>query len=163
MGVELKVIIGHTWGFEEGEAFAEHHAKYGRGIHEIARLDLSGVDREVWAVVNKYQEAAQAEFDKSGMFYVIYTDAMREDDEGVIHEVNLSEDSYGKKIAAVPLEEFLAAVKLAQVNTTAPGGNYPGRGYRRYRVAIALIEAILADFPDGSDNGNRMVALTYGH
>lgn len=164
MGVELKIIIGHTWGWEETEAFKEFHTTYGRGIHEIARFDLSGVDDSIWKLVYKYQAEADTEFEATGAHYIIYTDVAIEDDEGQWQEHNLHEDKYGKKIAAIPLEELLATIKLAQTNATAPGGNWAGRGYRRYAIAIVLIEQILAHFDfEAQNTNNKLVALTYGH
>jgi len=162
MGVELKLHIGAQWHDHDDESMHEYHAKYGRGFHEFASIDLSGVDRTVWDLVHKYQKLADEEFEKTGVFNIIYTRVQREDEQGVTHEVNLTEDAYGTRIACIPLEEVRAALIVAQGETTKEGSRgYPGRGYRRYAVGITLIDSILANFSPQFDG--RLVAYTYAH
>lgn len=61
------------------------------------------------------------------------------------------EDSYGHELSAIPAERVLALIKKANV-----GSGYPN-GYRRYNMAIPLLESFIA-----SGFKNAGVVL-YGH
>lgn len=161
MGVELKLVIGEIWSMEDAEHLKhmeDFHRKYGRGIHEIASVDLSGVDSSVWAVVRKYQEQAKAEDAATGVHWTISTDHQETREDGV-YEVNYHEDRYGDRIACVPLREIYDVIKAEQEIQLSPEGQWRGQGYRRYDIALAIMESLFKGWPDA----DRLVALTYGH
>ena len=163
MGVELKLVIGEIWLMEADpehvKSYEDFHRTYGRSIHEIVSVDLSGVDQSIWDVVRKYQDLAKSVDAATGVHWTIHTDHQETREDGV-HEIRYHEDRYGDRIACIPLQEIYDAIKAEQKIQLDPvRGNWSGNGYRRYDLAIAIMESMFKGFPEHE----RLVALTYGH
>lgn len=156
MGYEIKLHIGQDW-FES--MHHEDDKKYGRGFEEIATIDLSkpGHDSKILALVMERQKQFTKQVEAgTEPKRVIYTRV--QDDEG--NELNRFEDSYGTPITPIPLRAVYAA--LLQDYATSMG-EYTD-GYRRFAVAVTLIESIMQRFPEGKGDMHRpLIALIWGH
>ncbi len=162
MGVELKLVIGEIWSMEEDSEYLanlqDYHREFGRSIHEIASVDLSGVDDSVWVVVREYQKQAKEQDAETGVHWTISTDHTERREDGV-YEVNYHEDRYGDRIACIPLQKIYEALMATQKIQLSDAGQCRGNGYRRYDIALAVMDAMFRGFPEHE----RLVALTYGH
>jgi hypothetical protein len=156
LSYETELIIGLTNESDDFPEMFDFIVKHGRGVREIARVELSSTfeNDEVSKLIRQSHKEADERFAKNGDHFVIYTDVVSEDN----WELNLHEDKYGARIGVIPLAELHTAL-LASLEASRNPGN-ENRGYRRYIVAVATIEAILAEFD--SDPG-ELVALTHGH
>lgn len=161
MGYEIELVLGHLWGFEQSPELDAYDLKYGRNIHEIARIDLSKVDYTgpVSNLISKTIETQKAKLladppktrMRNGTLTGSGTPKWAIYDRGRTpsgNERRVTEDNYGDPIAMIPLPELLAAILLD------PG--YPD--YRRYKLAVPLIQGMIEFFP-----GQECVALTWGH
>jgi hypothetical protein len=155
MGYEVRLILGHTWSQDESPAMMKVNKKYGQTINEVARVDLSVADTPINELVHKAQKEAEQRFAETGVRYAIYSDYRTPKG----NERKLFADSYGSIIGAIPLAELLPVLKQ---ETEESKKNYRGRPYRRYQLALAMVEIIIDRFPSQSADG-RLVALTWGH
>lgn len=161
MGYELKLHIGTaTPSYNDEPLDGEEltfDQKYGRSIIEIASFDLSGCgyDSRIFALKEKAIAAQEATLAEDGGWQI---------STGVVvdlNEINHREDKYGKPIAAIRLEDVLEALKLDLEDSRS---EYADKlGYRRFDVAVALIESIMSRFHAHPDGSYPLVALTYGH
>lgn len=159
MGTELKLIIGERWSFDDGPSMQDHLREFGQTIHEYVTVDLSGVSSAIWALVYKAQEEAEKRFETDGIRFGLYTEVPSENDG--TDEKRLFEDRYGKPIGAIKLTELLPVLKEEFEKSKA---DYGGQGYRRYELAIAIIEVIISRFSRFEDGAlDNLVALTWGH
>lgn len=125
MSVELALYIGSTWIQDEPYAPNDFDRKYGRSIRQVAYVDLSTVGREIWELVERHQDRVNEQFERDGTFWHITTSVQVDGD-----EKNLVEDSYGMRIACIPLIEVREAIIDAYLE------NYQGGVYGR-PVALA--------------------------
>lgn len=161
MGTELKLIIGEIWkqDIKPDLHWQEFLREYGQSIHEVARVDLSGVSSGIWALVYKAQAEAADRIVKTGIKYVIYTESTIKNDDGTSSEGREFEDRYGSPLGAIKLTELLPVLKEEFEKSRADYGT--GQGYRRYELAIAMIEVVLDRF--AFEGKERLVALTWGY
>lgn len=159
MGHEIKIHIGTaTPAYDElldGEELS-FDQKYGRSIIEIASFDLSGCgyDSRIFSLVEAAIKAQESTLAEDGGWQ-ISTRVVVDN-----NEINHRTDSYGKPISAIPLGDVLKALKADFEDSKS---DYAGAGYRRFEIAIALIESIMSRFHAHDDGSYPLVALTYGH
>ena len=159
MGYELRIHIGtatpsYNEPLEDEELSFDQ--KYGRSIIEIASFDLSGCgyDSRIFALKEKAIAAQEDTLAEDGGWQ-ISTGVVVDND-----EFNHREDKYGKPIAAIPLGDVLEALKADFEDSKS---DYAGAGYRRFDIAVTLIESIMSRFEAHPDGSYPLVALTYGH
>lgn len=157
MGYELELIIGTAT-----PAMADFDRTWGRGIIEYARVDLSnpGYGSHILALKSRATELHVA---SKAPRWNITTHATRSRGAKGTYEINISKDSYGDPVVAIPLRDVYEAL---QQDFEASKDNYGGQGYRRFEMALALIEVVLRRFQDWDSAAGgeyRLVALTRGH
>lgn len=159
MGVELKLVIGEIWNFEADEEqftteYWDYLKQYGQSIHEVVTVDLSGVSNSIWCLVETARAEAQARYEQKKVRFTINAENPGGDDR------HLVEDRYGQLIGAIKLTDLQPVLKQEFEKSLS---DYAGKGYRRYELALAVVDVMLARFNHGEDMPNRLVALTWGH
>ena len=174
MGYEVRLHIGQEWNFDSSAG-----GKFPHSIREIASIDLSnhGYSSKIYALVAKYQDAKQAELDaistskqssrRRNASTMLHTDVTLSN-----REVRLFEDNYAKPMVSIPLQEVRDALAA---DWEASKAQYTGWDrYRRFYVALALIDSIIETFTEKTDYideetkkinplAGQLVAIPWGH
>ena len=174
MGYEVRLHIGQEW-FHDSSM----EGRFPHSIREIATIDLSNPgSSQIASLVAKYQQAKQAELDaistskqssrRRNASTMLYTDVMRGN-----REVHLYQDNYGMPLVVIPIQEVRDALAA---DWEASKAQYTGwdKGYRRFYVALALIDSIIETFTEKTDYideetkkinplAGQLVAIPWGH
>ncbi len=127
MGYEVKLYLGELSGSRDADG-----SSY---LSTVASIDLSKPYGNL---------AAFTETNKEGDRAYLY---------GSDGNTRMTEDCYGKQLIAVPAPKVLKIMKdEAKKNRT----DYDGNGYRRYNLAIPLLEQFIKEF-------ERPSVILYGH
>lgn len=144
MSYELRLHVGtaHT-------ASPEYDAMTGgRTMSEIAVIDLSGVGYR--SQIHDLVQRAQS--DEALERFRLYTPAFDEDR----NQICVYEDHYSKPLPGIALNRVQEALTA---DLEASKKEYGPEGYRRFAIAVMLIQAIRARFPDEGD----LIAIPFGH
>ena len=163
MGYELTLHIIQTWAHDDRDPMNEFNMEHGRGGNQIAMVELSkpGYDSEIYKLVSKaIEDQKKALEEKTIAPWVIYTHVQHEDAEGVTHELNHKDDSYGSPITAIPIQDVYQALRKDFADSL---DDFGGAGYRRFELALNMIRDIIRMFPEGGAAHGMLYALTYGH
>lgn len=173
MGYELRLIIGQEWNHDSTIGGQFPHT-----IQNIAEIDLSnpGYNARIYALVGRYQKAQKAKLDaistsprsqkRKRASTIRYTDVIIGNREQYLYE-----DSYGMPLVSIPLSLFREALRGDWEDSKAEYSNQQ-IGYRRFYVALQLIDALIATFPDREvDDATRdvnplagqLVVIPWGH
>lgn len=175
MGYEVRLHIGQEWNFDSTGGGQSPHS-----VREIAVIDLSnpGSDSRIYKLVSKYQDEKKAVLDaispskqssrRRNASTYRYTDVMRGN-----REVHLYEDNYGEPLVSIPIQEIRDALAADWEDSKA---RYTGwdKGYRRFYVALKLIDSIIETFAEKTDYiddetkeinplAGQLVAIPWGH
>jgi hypothetical protein len=173
MGHEIRLHIGQEWSFE-----TEAPRTYPHSINEIAVIDLAkpGSSSRINRLVYEKQNAKVAELDavstsvnssrRRNASTVLYTDVRQGN-----REVKLYEDCYGLPLVSIDLAEVREALAADWEDSKS---DYTGwdKGYRRFYIALKLIDSIIETFPEHKVSestkhinplAGKLVAIPWGH
>lgn len=143
MGFELKLHVGTvsrpflspSWSEEEMrdklDEFLKYEQEWGRGLMEIAAVDLSGVGSNS-RIYDLWHEATTGEVPDGIQRFLYGTD-----EQG--NETHVIEDRHGTRIGQLGFFETLAAL---QADAEASKADYSGHVYRRFELGLAVLEII---------------------
>lgn len=158
MGYEIRLHIAQEWGHNT----EDYDREFGRSVQELAVVDLSkpGSGTAILALIEKAQKLQAELIEATGIRYRLATVARGEDGDNIY----VSEDEYGKPLAAIPLRSVHVALLRDYADSIEAGYR---DGYRRFAMAITLIEQVIQRFPESlgknDPEGRPLVALAYGH
>lgn len=172
MGYELRLVLGYEWTYDTTIG-----GQYPHTIHKVAEIDLSspGYDSRIYKLVGQYQTAqaqklnaistSPASRKRRNASTMLYTDVLIGN-----RERNLFVDKYDRPLVSIPIQEIRDAIAADQAeHTDGVRGDF---GYRRFYVALALIDALIATFPARIPDADvlavnplagQLVAIPWGH
>lgn len=175
MGYEYRLHIGQERSYD-----STHGGAYSHTIGVVAVVDLSnpGGKSRIFKLLRDRQEAEQVRLDAISLSprsrvrrkasTALHTDVtIRE------REYHTREDSYGLPLVSIPLEEIREALAADWEDSKADYAGSWELGYRRFYVALQLIDAITLTFAAGACTNEdllkinplagQLVAIPYGY
>lgn len=165
MGFELKLHIGTVstpftssrMSEEEirkaEEAYLEYEREWGRGLMEIAAVDLSGVGGNS-RIYDMWHEATTGEVPDGIKRFLYGTDELGA-------ETHVIEDRNGTRIGQLGFFETLAALRADAEDSKR---DYSGHVYHRFELALATMEVIGKRWGgEGMSGMDRLAVFTWAH
>lgn len=154
MGYEIKIFVVKEYSYNTGD----------RNGETIAMLDLCKCGGGEFATLNGRSIQEQKSAERKFHLYAMNPDRQREGVELIrqtfpgdkekkelsdhLEDGTVARDKYGDPLGVIPLDEAIAALQK----------DYADSKYRRFGVAVALLQSIKQHFPN-----DKILVVTYGH
>ena len=142
MGYDLRLYIGDHVPYESSNRSTKKNPHY--FSTGIATLEMCNVGSDML-------DAIHISSKRYGKYAFIYDFVWNNDRNGedVYLEEKVKEDNYGDTLRILPAKKLLKILKIEEAKDD---------GYRRFRMAIAILESLLKDF-----DPKYLYVLPFGH
>lgn len=141
MGYDLRLHISEHVPYESARSTktTPHHFSKGG----IATLEMCNVGSDVLDAIDIVSK-------RHGKYVYIYDMVWNNDRDGDVYlEEKVKDDSYGDTLRIIPAQKLLKILKIEEAKED---------GYRRFRMAISILESLLKDFAP-----KYLYVLPFGH
>jgi hypothetical protein len=139
MGYDLRLHISEHVPYESARSTKKTPHHFSKG--GIATLEMCNVGSDVLDAISIVR----------GKYVYIYDMVWNNDNNGedVYLEEKVVDDNYGDRLKIIPVQKLLKILKIEEAKDD---------GYRRFRMAIAILESLLKDFAP-----KYLYVLPFGH